>query len=172
VPRKDSFLKRDLDARAHSEAYRLKFHLPINEKLDGSSDGTLWTPYNKHHVWGTLYLSQNFVCFDSRVNNSNGLGRDLLISTLPIQVLSLVTLVIPLSIVTLVEKVEAKNTAADLSILISTKCSSSFLFSNLKDRDFVIKKIMELVGKMKMNLSTSVSSESNKDHENTNQGNI
>jgi hypothetical protein len=71
-----------------------------------------------------------------------------------------------------VEKVEAKNTAADLSILVSTKSSSSFLFSNLKDRDFVIKKIMELVGKMKMNLSTSVSSESNKDHEQTNQGKI
>lgn len=78
-----------------------------------------------------------------------------------------------MSIVTLVEKVEAKNAAADLSILISTKCSSSFLFSNLKDRDFVMKKIMELVGKIKMNLSTSVSSsESNREPENTNQGKI
>jgi hypothetical protein len=68
VPKKPSFLKRDLDARAHSEAYRLLFRLPAAEKLDGSTDATLWTPYNKRHVWGRMFLSQNYLCFESRVN--------------------------------------------------------------------------------------------------------
>ncbi|CAB3361215.1 Hypothetical predicted protein [Cloeon dipterum] len=139
VPRKDSFLKRDLDARAHSEAYRLKFHLPNSEKLDGTSDATLWTPYNKHHVWGTLYLSQNFVCFDSRVAN-------------------LVTLVIPLREVNLVEKVESQNIGSDLAMLITNKNASSHLFSNLKDREFVMRKISELLSRIKVNLTTSISS--------------
>jgi hypothetical protein len=69
VPKKPSFLKRDLDARAHSEAYRLLFRLPAAEKLDGVTDATLWTPYNKRHVWGRMFLSQNYLCFESRVNN-------------------------------------------------------------------------------------------------------
>ena len=69
VPKKPSFLKRDLDARAHSEAYRLQFRLPGNEKLDGCVDATLWTPYNRKHVWGKIFLSQNYLCFESRVSD-------------------------------------------------------------------------------------------------------
>ena len=67
VPKKPSFLKRDLDARQLSEAYRLAFHLPSNEKLDGCTDATIWTPYNKKTVWGKMYFSQNFLCFESKV---------------------------------------------------------------------------------------------------------
>jgi hypothetical protein len=69
VPKKPSFLKRDLDARAHSEAYRVLFRLPAAEKLDGSTAATLWTPYSKRHVWGRMFLSQNYLCFQSRVTN-------------------------------------------------------------------------------------------------------
>lgn len=68
VKKKPSFLKRDLDARAISEGYRLLFRLPANEKLDGSIDASLFTPYNKKYNPGTMFLSQNYLCFDSRVS--------------------------------------------------------------------------------------------------------
>jgi hypothetical protein len=61
-------VKRDLDARAMSELYRLLFRLPLSEKLDGIINAMLFTPYDKKHVWGQVYLSQNFMCFNSKVS--------------------------------------------------------------------------------------------------------
>ncbi|KAF4520019.1 hypothetical protein B566_EDAN007167 [Ephemera danica] len=155
VPPKPSFLKRDLDARAHSESYRLRFHLPNSEKLDGTSDATLWTPYNKHHVWGSLYLSQNFICFDSRVQ-------------------SLVSLVIPLREVNLVERADTQQDSTH-SMLVTTHGQSSFLFCQLRDRDFVVRKISELLSKYKQvppttPLPSSASSSSLTDSENLKSG--
>nr|CAD7441928.1 unnamed protein product [Timema bartmani] len=130
VPKKSSFLKRDLDARAHSEAYRLLFRLPASEKLDGSTDATLWTPYNKRHVWGRMFLSQNYLCFESRVKG-------------------LVSVVIPLREVCLVEKAEnqASNPAVDKSVLLTTCRKTSFLFAQIQDREFVVDKISELLSR-------------------------
>ncbi|KAF7989163.1 hypothetical protein HCN44_007473 [Aphidius gifuensis] len=143
IPKKLSFLKRDLDARAHSEAYRLQFRLPSYEKLDGSIDSTLWTPYSKKHIWGKIYLSKNYLCFESRVKD-------------------LVSIVIPMRDVRLVEPADqsinssssststSTSITIDKSILVTT-IKSSFLFAQIHDRDFVVQKISELLAKTKLN---------------------
>ncbi|XP_003708177.1 TBC1 domain family member 8/9 [Megachile rotundata] len=148
VPKKPSFLKRDLDARAHSEAYKLQFRLPGIEKLDGSIDATLWTPYNKRYVWGKIFLSQNYMCFESRVRR-------------------LVSLVIPLREVRLIEPAEnqSSSTGIDKSILVTT-ARSSFLFAQIHDRDFVVQKISELLAKSKLSMSTDSIFFQNNPHQN------
>ncbi|CAK1552200.1 unnamed protein product [Leptosia nina] len=97
VPKKPSFLKRDLDAKKQSNLYTLRFRLPHAEKLDGTEECTLWTPYNKRHNWGRMYLSQNFICFDSRVSN-------------------LVRLIIPLRNVYQVEKADSGATSSSWGV--------------------------------------------------------
>ncbi|XP_035436971.1 TBC1 domain family member 9 isoform X1 [Spodoptera frugiperda] len=133
VPKKPSFLKRDLDARKQSNLFTLRFRLPQNEKLDGTEECTLWTPYNKRHNWGRLYLSQNFICFESRVRN-------------------LVRLIIPLRNVHQVERADSGGTGSSSgdsgSILITTAHHTSFLFGNISDRDFLVHKISELLAKL------------------------
>lgn len=57
---------RDLDARAKNERYRTMFRLTQDERLDGHTDCTLWTPFAKMHVVGQLFISNNYICFNSR----------------------------------------------------------------------------------------------------------
>ena len=70
APKKVSQLKRDLDAKARSETFRNRFRLPGVERLDGDTDCSLWTPYNKHYVSGSIYISSNYICFASKVIKS------------------------------------------------------------------------------------------------------
>ncbi|XP_026329753.1 TBC1 domain family member 9 isoform X2 [Hyposmocoma kahamanoa] len=147
VPKKPSFLKRDLDARKQSNLYTLKFRLPQTEKLDGSEECTLWTPYNKRYNWGRLYLSQNFICFDSRVRN-------------------LVRLIIPLRNVHQVERADSTGTGSSGdsgSILITTAHHTSFLFGNISDRDFLVNKISELLAKLPKEKPTRVAAQDDED---------
>ncbi|KAK3913686.1 TBC1 domain family member 9 [Frankliniella fusca] len=132
VPKKTSFLKRDLDARALSEAYRLTFHLPSAEKLDGRTDATIWTPYNKKHVPGKMFFSQNYLCFESKVKGE-------------------VSVVIPLRDVNSVEKLDSSNSSSSnmsKAVLFTLKGDVTFLFAQLHDRDFVVMKISELLAKI------------------------
>ncbi|KAJ8968056.1 hypothetical protein NQ314_002495 [Rhamnusium bicolor] len=146
--KKASFLKRDLDARAQSEAYRLMFRLPSTEKLDGSIDCTLLTPYNKKHVTGRLFLSQNYICFESRVRAQ-------------------VSLVIPLRDVILTEKIEnnASNQTLDKAIIVTTGNilnKTNFIFAQILDRDFLVEKISELLSKtQESKLLDTISDKSN-----------
>ncbi|XP_038052661.1 TBC1 domain family member 9-like isoform X2 [Patiria miniata] len=125
--KKVSSLKRDLDARLRSEAYRQVFRLPISEKLDGHVPCTLWTPYNKTHVNGILYLSRNYMCFGSRLKN-------------------LVHVVIPMRDVTVIEKVENSSVIQN-GLHVSTRSKMTILFASLKDRDFLVHHIADFLSK-------------------------
>lgn len=65
-----SQLKRDFDAKTRNDAYRSRFRLPLDERLDGEVGCHLWTPYNRSSISGKLYISLNFLCFTSKVRYS------------------------------------------------------------------------------------------------------
>ncbi|KAM8909479.1 TBC1 domain family member 9B isoform 1-T1 [Spinachia spinachia] len=120
-----SALKRDLDARAKNERYRTMFRLTQDERLDGHTDCTLWTPFAKMHVVGQLFISNNYICFNSR---EEGLCQ----------------LIIPLREVSIAEKADSSS-VLPCPVSISTKNKMNFLFANLKDRDFLIQRISDFL---------------------------
>ncbi|KAJ8000704.1 hypothetical protein DPEC_G00183120 [Dallia pectoralis] len=124
-PKKVSALKRDLDARAKSERYRALFRLPKDEKLDGHTGCTLWTPFNKMHILGQMFVSTNYICFTSKEE-------------------ALCSLIVPLREVTIVEKADSSNVLPS-PLSISTKNRMTFLFANLKDRDFLVQRISDFL---------------------------
>uniref|UniRef100_A0A667ZCT5 TBC1 domain family member 9B n=1 Tax=Myripristis murdjan TaxID=586833 RepID=A0A667ZCT5_9TELE len=120
-----SALKRDLDARAKNERYRAMFRLTQDERLDGHTDCTLWTPFAKMHVVGQLFISNNYICFNSKEEE-------------------LCQLIIPLREVTIVEKADSSS-VLPCPVSISTKNKMNFLFANLKDRDFLVQRISDFL---------------------------
>uniref|UniRef100_A0AAQ5YC55 TBC1 domain family member 9B n=1 Tax=Amphiprion ocellaris TaxID=80972 RepID=A0AAQ5YC55_AMPOC len=120
-----SVLKRDLDARAKNERYRAMFRLTQDERLDGHTDCTLWTPFAKMHVVGQLFISNNYICFNSREED-------------------LCQLIIPLREVSIVEKADSSS-VLPCPVSISTKNKMTFLFANLKDRDFLVQRISDFL---------------------------
>eukprot|EP00111_Clytia_hemisphaerica_P005802 TCONS_00016792-protein len=120
-------LKRDLDARAKSEHYRRIFHLSKEEKLDGSLYCTLWSPFSKAHMWGDLYISPNYICFESKIKQ-------------------LCSVIIPMREVSVVEKMTTTSIVPN-AVHITTKSKMTFLFASLKDREFLMEKISDFLSK-------------------------
>lgn len=122
-----SALKRDLDARAKNEQYRSTFRLPRDERLDGHTDCTLWTPFTKMHIPGQMFVSNNYICFASKEEEA-------------------CHLIIPLREVTIVEKADSSSVLPS-PLSISTKGKMTFLFANLKDRNFLVQRISDFLQK-------------------------
>ncbi|XP_041441997.1 TBC1 domain family member 9B isoform X2 [Xenopus laevis] len=125
--KKISALKRDLDARAKNEQYRATFRLPRDECLDGHTDCTLWTPFAKMHIPGQMFVSNNYICFSSKEEEA-------------------CLLIIPLREVTIVEKADSSSVLPS-PLSISTKGKTTFLFANLKDRNFLVQLISDFLQK-------------------------
>uniref|UniRef100_A0A672NRX8 TBC1 domain family member 9 n=1 Tax=Sinocyclocheilus grahami TaxID=75366 RepID=A0A672NRX8_SINGR len=106
-----------LKKKAKSERYRALFRLPKDEKLDGHTDCTLWTPFNKMHILGQMFVSTNYICFTSKEE-------------------TVCSLIIPLR--------EVCNVLPS-PLSISTKNKMTFLFANLKDRDFLVQRISDFL---------------------------
>jgi TBC1 domain family member 8/9 len=134
-----SLLKRDLDAKARSEAFRMLFRLPNREMLDGNVLCSCWTPYAKRYVTGKIYISSNYICFASKIAKQ-------------------VEIVIPIRDIYLVEKPSFKSSMStsaasagtdefDLSrsLVITTKAKENFLFSSFLERDVIIQKISDML---------------------------
>ncbi|KHN73372.1 TBC1 domain family member 9B [Toxocara canis] len=129
-----SFIQRDLDARYRSESYRCKFSLPYTEKLDGDTPCRLFTPYDKRHVLGRLYVSAHFVCFTSKIHR-------------------LVSVVMPMNEV---ESVEPFRTTGEAGIanglLICLRNKAAVLITGLPDRDRVMEKLINFKAKLKFEM--------------------
>ncbi|PKU33234.1 tbc1 domain family member hypothetical protein [Limosa lapponica baueri] len=122
----ESFLQdKDLDARAKNECYRATFRLPKDECLDGHTDCTLWTPFNKMHIPGQMFVSNNYICFASKAEEA-------------------CHLIIPLREVTIVEKADSSSVLPS-PLSISTKSKMTFFFANLRDRDFLVQRISDFL---------------------------
>lgn len=130
VPTK-SYLLRDLTTRQHSEEYRRVFRLPATEILDGKIKANLWLPYKKRYANGNIFLSQNFMCFNSDVPG-------------------LVSLVIPLRIIQSVEKKNNEPASRYENQIIVVAENVTFEFSQVMDREFFITKISEILANMKI----------------------
>ncbi|OQR68545.1 TBC1 domain family member 9-like [Tropilaelaps mercedesae] len=128
TPRKGSVVKRDLDMRAQSESYQAQFRLSGEEKLDGTIECSLFTPYDKKTVWGRLYFSTNYLCFDSRVRN-------------------LVRVIIPLRNVLGAEKTVLALGSRQHGILVSCRDGNTFMFSEIDQSELVtvVEKISDLL---------------------------
>ncbi|XP_030620915.1 TBC1 domain family member 9B isoform X3 [Chanos chanos] len=135
-----SALKRDLDARAKNERYRALFRLTQDERLDGHTDCTLWTPFAKMHVVGQMFVSNNYICFASREED-------------------LCQLIIPLREVSIVEKADSSSVLPS-PLSISTKNKMTFLFANLKDRDFLVQRISDFLQRTPDNKEPSLNGQS------------
>ena len=131
-----SQLKRDLDAKARSEAFRSMFRLPNRELLDGNVLCSCWTPYAKRYVSGKIYISLNYICFASKIAKQ-------------------VEIIIPVRSIYLVEKpgfnsLSANATSSDefdlsRSLVITTKAKENFLFSSFLERDVILQKISDML---------------------------
>ena len=146
---------------------RCRFRLPLEAKLDGDTECSIWLPYTSNHAFGTFSLSTLFICFSSRVGVVGGRGVAagvLLVFQLSgystfthihthththAQVRDLVSVVIPLTEVDTVEIMD--KTSKSESIIITTFDSNIFIFSKLPKRDIVLKSLVDLIKKVPAN---------------------
>ncbi|XP_061697837.1 TBC1 domain family member 8 [Syngnathoides biaculeatus] len=113
--------KRVLEEQALREYVLALFRLPRAERLHEVASCSVWTPHARCHTAGTLYTTDNYLCFSSREE-----GQCLLL--------------IPLSEVLSVEKAES-TCALPNPMIVSVRSKKAFQLIELQDRDDLVESL-------------------------------
>lgn len=113
--------KRILEEQALREYVLALFRLPRAERLLEVASCSVWTPHARCHTAGTLYTTDNYLCFCSKEE-----GR--------------CTLLIPLSEVLSIEKAESTSVLPN-PVIVSVKSKKAFQLIELQGRDELVESL-------------------------------
>lgn len=113
--------KRILEEQALREYVLALFRLPRAERLLEVASCSVWTPHARCHTAGTLYTTDNYLCFCSKEE-----GR--------------CTLLIPLSEVLSIEKAESTSVLPN-PMIVSVKSKKAFQLIELQGRDELVESL-------------------------------
>ncbi|XP_061579105.1 TBC1 domain family member 8 isoform X2 [Cololabis saira] len=110
--------KRVLEEQALRDYVLALFRLPRTEKLYEVASCAVWTPHARCHTAGTLYTTDNYLCFSSRDEGS-------------------CSLLVPLSEVLSIEKAESTSLLPN-PVIVSIRTKKAFQLIELQDRDELV----------------------------------
>ncbi|XP_020776490.2 LOW QUALITY PROTEIN: TBC1 domain family member 8 [Boleophthalmus pectinirostris] len=110
--------KRVLEEQALREYVLALFRLPRSEHLLEVASCSVWTPHARNHTAGTLYCTDQYLCFSSKEEGQ-------------------CTLILPLQEVLSIEKAESTS-ALPNPVIVSVKSKKAFQFIELHERDELV----------------------------------
>ncbi|KAK2840125.1 hypothetical protein Q5P01_013865 [Channa striata] len=113
--------KRILEEQALREYVLALFRLPRGESLHEVASCSVWTPHARCHTAGTLYTTDNYLCFSSRDEGN-------------------CILLIPLSEVLSIEKAESTSLLPN-PVIVSVRTKKAFQLIELQDRDELVESL-------------------------------
>ncbi|CAL9689744.1 unnamed protein product [Knipowitschia caucasica] len=113
--------KRVLEEQALRQYVLALFRLPRSERLLEVASCSVWTPHARAHTVGTLYSTDNYLCFSSREEG-------------------ICTLILPLQEVLSVEKAESTSVLPN-PVIVSVRSKKAFQFIELQERDELVENL-------------------------------
>ncbi|XP_061774209.1 TBC1 domain family member 8 isoform X2 [Nerophis ophidion] len=126
--------KRVLEEQALREYVLALFRLPRSERLHEVASCAAWTPHARCHTAGTLYTTDNYLCFSSREE-----GQCLLL--------------LPLYQVLSVEKAESSQVLPE-PIIVSMRSKKAFQLIQLQDREHLVESLTCRLRSLQLKQST------------------
>uniref|UniRef100_A0A8C6UCE5 TBC1 domain family member 8 n=1 Tax=Neogobius melanostomus TaxID=47308 RepID=A0A8C6UCE5_9GOBI len=113
--------KRMLEEQALREYVLALFRLPRSERLHEVASCSVWTPHARSHTAGTLYTTDQYLCFCSREEGT-------------------CTLLLPLCEVLSIEKAESTSVLPN-PVIVSVRSKKAFQFIELQDREELVENL-------------------------------
>ncbi|XP_033842942.1 TBC1 domain family member 8 [Periophthalmus magnuspinnatus] len=113
--------KRVLEEQALREYVLALFRLPRSERLLELASCSVWTPHTRSHTAGTLYCTDQYLCFSSKEEGH-------------------CTLILPLQEVLSIEKAESTSPLPN-PVIVSVRSKKAFQFIELQEREELVESL-------------------------------